>query len=56
MATKKVRDIMTTNVVTLPPDTKVEAAADVLADKSVGALPVVDADGTLLGIFRDDDL
>jgi CBS domain-containing protein len=51
-----VRDVMTTPVSTLGPDEKVEHAADVLAAKNVGSLPVVDAQGTLLGILRDDDL
>jgi CBS domain-containing protein len=51
-----VRDVMSTPVSTLRPDDKVEDAADILADKDIGALPVVDADGKLLGILRDDDL
>jgi CBS domain-containing protein len=51
-----VRDVMSTPVVTLRPDDTVERAADVLADKNVGSLPVVDDDGKLLGILRDDDL
>ena len=51
-----VREVMTTNVTTLPPETKFEVAADLLAEKSVGAFPVVDADGRLLGMLRDDDL
>jgi CBS domain-containing protein len=51
-----VRDVMSAEVSTLRPDEKVEVAADVLAEKSIGALPVVDADGRLLGILRDDDL
>jgi CBS domain-containing protein len=51
-----VRDVMSTPVVTLRPDDTVEHAADVLADKNVGSLPVVDADGKLLGVLRDDDL
>ena len=51
-----VRDVMSTPVVTLRPDDKVEHAADVLAEKNVGSLPVVDDDGKLLGILRDDDL
>ena len=54
--TTLVRDVMTTPVSTLAPDVKVEAAADVLAAKNVGSLPVVDADNRLLGILRDDDL
>src|SRR5436190_15518494 len=51
-----VRDVMSTPVWTLRPGDKVEKAADVLAEKDVGALPVVDDDGKLLGILRDDDL
>ena len=51
-----VRDVMSSQVVTLRPDDKVEHAADVLADKDVGALPVVDDAGRLVGILRDDDL
>ncbi len=51
-----VRDVMTTPVSTLRPDETVEHAADVLAGKNVGALPVVDGQGRLLGILRDDDL
>ena len=54
--TTLVRDVMTTPVATLGPDEKVEHAADVLAEKGVGALPVVDDRGRLLGILRDDDL
>lgn len=55
-ASTLVRDVMTTPVSTLRPDEKVERAADVLAAKNVGSLPVVDEQGMLLGILRDDDL
>jgi len=51
-----VRDVMSTDVSTLRPDDKVEHAADVLAEKAIGSLPVVDGEGKLLGILRDDDL
>ena len=51
-----VRDVMSTPVVTLRPDDTVEHAADVLAEKNVGSLPVVDDEGKLVGILRDDDL
>jgi CBS domain-containing protein len=51
-----VRDVMSTTIVTVHVDDKVEAAADVMADKDVGGLPVVDADGKLVGLLRDDDL
>ena len=44
--TTRVREVMSTTVATLQADDKVEAAADLLAEKDVGAMPVVDADGT----------
>src|ERR1700741_5275535 len=51
-----VRDVMTTNVVTLNPDDAVTDAADKLAEHGYGAMPVVDENGRLLGLFRDSDL
>jgi CBS domain-containing protein len=51
-----VRDVMSSPVTTLRPEDKVELAADVLAEKNVGSLPVVDEQGKLLGVLRDDDL
>jgi CBS-domain-containing membrane protein len=54
--TTLVRDVMSTPVWTMAPDEKVEHAADVLAERRVGGLPVVDAAGRLLGMLRDNDL
>jgi CBS domain-containing protein len=51
-----VREVMTRDVVTLRPDQSVAAAADVLAGKQIGAAPVVDGDGKLVGLLRDEDL
>ena len=51
-----VREVMTRDVVTLRPDQPVQDAADVLAGKQIGAAPVVDADGKLVGLLRDEDL
>ena len=51
-----VREVMTRDVVTLRPDQPVAEAADVLAGKQIGAAPVVDADGKLVGLLRDEDL
>lgn len=55
-ATTPVSAVMSRDVVTLRPDQSVEEAADVLADKHIGAAPVVDADGKLVGLLRDEDL
>jgi CBS domain-containing protein len=54
--TTAVRDVMTSNVVTLRPDQTFEEAADLLADHKVGAAPVVDGDGKVIGLLRDEDL
>lgn len=54
--TTLVRDVMTAPAATLNADDKVELAADRLAEKNVGAMPVVDGNGRLLGMLRDDDL
>ena len=55
-ASTPVSEVMTRDVVTLRPDQSVEAAADVLADRGIGAAPVVDADGRMVGLLRDEDL
>lgn len=53
--TTQVRDVMTTEVITLRPDQTVAQAADVLAEHAIGAAPVVD--GTeVVGLLNDDDL
>lgn len=51
-----VREVMTTKVITLRPDQSFEEAADVLAEHSIGAAPVVDDDGKVIGLLRDEDL
>ena len=55
-ASTPVRDVMSSNVVTLRPDQSVADAADLLAADSIGAAPVVDAQGSIVGLLRDEDL
>jgi CBS domain-containing protein len=55
-ATTLVREVMTRDVVTLRPEQSVAAAADALADNALGAMPVVDDSGNLVGLLRDSDL
>jgi CBS domain-containing protein len=55
-ASTPVNEVMSRDVVTLRPDQSVEEAADVLADKQIGAAPVVDDQGVLVGLLRDEDL
>lgn len=56
MADLTARDIMTPEPVTVGPDTGVTDAARVMAERSVGALPVVDESGALVGIVTEGDL
>jgi CBS domain-containing protein len=52
----KVREIMSRPVITVSADTGIKAAASLLAEHGVSALPVVDATGALVGIVSEADL
>lgn len=51
---KDVRSIMTTDVETVEPDTKIEDAGQIMLDNKLGCLPVVDG-GRLVGILTEAD-
>jgi CBS domain-containing protein len=50
------RDVMTAPVVTVRPETRVEEIAQLLLEHRISGVPVVDADGRLLGIVTEGDL
>ena len=50
------RDIMTPDPITVSLDTTVTEAAHLMSVKRVGALPVVDTDGNLVGLVSEGDL
>jgi CBS domain-containing protein len=50
MAGRAVGDVMTTDVVPVHPDASFKQVVRVLAEHRVGGAPVVDEDGTLLGV------
>lgn len=52
----RARDIMTTDPVSVAPETPLEAVAALMAERAVSGLPVVDGTGRLLGIVTDGDL
>ncbi|HYF06332.1 MAG TPA: CBS domain-containing protein [Acetobacteraceae bacterium] len=56
MTSLTARDLMTPDVVTVPPETPVMAVARMLADRGISAVPVTDAQGHLLGIVTEGDL
>lgn len=51
-----VREIMTTDVVTLHADDSLEDAVRALVARGISGAPVVDDDGRLLGVLDDSDL
>lgn len=53
---KPVKEIMTRDVYAIGPDASVEDASAVLSKHRVNRLPVVDEDGTLVGIITRGDI
>ena len=51
-----VRDLMTTDVLSFKPQDTVQAAAEAMAERSIGGAPVVDDEGNVVGMLNDDDL
>jgi CBS domain-containing protein len=51
-----VSEIMTTDVLTVRPETTVEEALALLSERGVSGAPVVDGDGRLVGLLDDSDL
>lgn len=56
MKSVKVADYMARKLVTFTPETNVVEAMGVLLDKRISGAPVVDADGTLVGILSEVDV
>lgn len=50
------RDLMSTSLVTVLPETPVGAVAQMLAGHGISGMPVVDAEGRLLGLVTEGDL
>lgn len=53
---KNAADIMTTDVITVQKETTVVELANLLATHNIGGTPVVDAEGSLLGVVTESDL
>jgi CBS domain-containing protein len=52
----RAKDVMTTDVITVDPDTTVQALAALLAERGISGAPVVDSSGRLVGIVSEGDL
>lgn len=50
-----VKEVMTENVITTAPDTPVGTAAQLMFERRIGCLPVVE-DGALVGILSESDI
>lgn len=54
-SSNKVQDIMTKNVATVSPNQTVQEAAQIMSQKNIGALPVVE-NGQVKGMITDRDI
>ena len=52
----QVKDIMTSPVVSIEPDTSVTQAVRIMLQRHISGLPVVDKDGRLVGVVTEGDL
>lgn len=52
----KARDLMSTNLAVVPPETPVAAVAELLAARGISGVPVVDEGGAPLGLVTESDL
>lgn len=52
----QVQNMMAKNVVTTTPDTPIEDAAEVMATRKIGGMPVVDENNYVLGVITETDI
>ena len=52
----RVSEVMTVDVATTTPDTPLRDAARMLAERGISGLPVVDADGSVIGVVSEADV
>jgi len=51
-----IRELMTTDVVTVPPSTPLKQAAELLAGRRISGVPVVETDGRVTGVLSQADV
>ena len=51
-----IRDIMAQNVITVSPDTSLREAGKILKEKKISGMPVVERDGSLVGVITITDI
>jgi CBS-domain-containing membrane protein len=50
-----VRDVMTPSVITVHPEDSIKDVAQLLVDRQISGVPVVDAEGTVVGVVSEAD-
>ena len=55
LAMLRVKEVMTTEVITIPPDAALAEAARTMLERKIGCLPVVDGGRRLVGILTESD-
>ena len=55
LAMLRVKEVMTTEVVTIPPDAALAEAARTMLERKIGCLPVLDGGRRLVGILTESD-
>jgi acetoin utilization protein AcuB len=56
VAKLKVKDAMTTNVETVSPEANIIDAAEVMLNKKISGLPVIDENGSIVGMITESDI
>ena len=49
-------DVMTTEIISVGPDTSVQALAALLSERGISGVPVVDAENRVVGIVSEGDV
>jgi CBS domain-containing protein len=52
----RVKDIMTSDVITVSPETEILQAARIMVEKRINGIPVLDGNGKVVGILCQSDL
>ncbi|MBM3254463.1 MAG: CBS domain-containing protein [Candidatus Omnitrophica bacterium] len=52
----KVKEIMTKEIKSLPPEMRAKEALDILINMKISGLPVLDKEGRLVGMFTEKDI
>ncbi len=52
----KVSDVMSRDVITVRPETSLRELAEILSERNINGVPVVDDDGDVIGVVSESDL